>query len=110
MILCSYEVLQVDVELCIYIYFRIDAHLSVKVGDFGFSRDIYNIDYYHLERKTRLPVKWLPPESLFDNKYDEKTDVVCAAYTMFKLAVTTLVTKSFLSDTVGIWCYMLGGF
>ena len=61
-----------------HIHFRIDDHLSVKVGDFGFSRDIYNIDYYRLERKTRLPVKWLPPESLFDNKYNEKTDVVCA--------------------------------
>ena len=84
----------------------------MKVGDFGFSRDIYNIDYYRLERKTRLPVKWLPPESLFDNKYSEKTDVVCVTYwyTMFKLAVTKLVSKLFLSDIVGIWCYMLGGF
>lgn len=69
-----------------YTHSRIDAQLSVKVGDFGFSRDIYNIDYYRLERKTRLPVKWLPPESLFDNKYSEKTDVVGATYTMFMLA------------------------
>ena len=55
---------------------RVNKDLTVKVADFGFSRDIYNIDYYRLERKTRLPVKWLPPECLLDNKFDAKTDVV----------------------------------
>ena len=55
---------------------RVDSQLSIKVADFGFSRDIYNIDYYRLERRTRLPVKWLPPESLFDNIFTEKTDIV----------------------------------
>lgn len=50
--------------------------MMVKVADFGFSRDICSKDYYRLKRKTRLPVKWLPPESLFDCIYSEKTDVV----------------------------------
>jgi AXL receptor tyrosine kinase len=53
----------------------IDDNLSVKVADFGFSRDIYTKEYYRLERRTKLPVKWLPPESLLDNIYNEKTDV-----------------------------------
>ena len=47
------------------------------VADFGLSRDIYSRDYYRLERRVKLPVKWLPPESLHDNMYNEKTDVVC---------------------------------
>ena len=60
----------------IFLLCRVDKDLKVKVADFGFSRDIYSRDYYRLERKTRLPVKWLPPECLLDNKYDVKTDVV----------------------------------
>ena len=79
--------------------YRVDAHLLVKVGDFGFSRDIYNIDYYRLERRTKLPVKWLPPESLFDNKYSEKSDVVCTTHTKFKLAIsTTLIHATFCME------------
>ena len=56
--------------------YRVSEELIVKIADFGFSRDIYNQDYYRLERKARLPVKWLPVESLYDNIYSEKTDVV----------------------------------
>ena len=53
-----------------------DENLNVKVADFGFTRDIYGMDYYRLNRKTKLPVKWLAPESLLDNLFNEKTDVV----------------------------------
>ena len=59
--------------------FRLDCDLTVKVADFGFSRDICSKDYYRLTRRTKLPVKWLAPESLFDNIYNEKTDVVGGA-------------------------------
>ena len=70
---------------CIHVYVlvgacvlvRVDCQLSVKVADFGFSRDVYSREYYRLERRTRLPVKWLPPESLLDNIFNEKSDVVC---------------------------------
>ena len=64
-------------QLCLY---RVDGTLSVKVADFGFSRDVYDQGYYRLERRTKLPVKWLPPESLYDNIYNEKTDVVSSKY------------------------------
>ena len=60
--------------------YRVSEELIVKIADFGFSRDIYDQDYYRLERKARLPVKWLPAESLYDNFYSEKTDVVWVDY------------------------------
>ena len=60
--------------------YRVSEELIVKIADFGFSRDIYNQDYYRLEHKARLPVKWLPVESLYDNIYSEKTDVVWVNY------------------------------
>ena len=60
--------------------YRVSEELIVKIADFGFSRDIYDQDYYRLEHKARLPVKWLPAESLYFNFYNEKTDVVWVDY------------------------------
>ena len=48
----------------------------MRVADFGLSRDVYSKDYYRLERRVKLPVKWLPPESLHDSIFNERTDVV----------------------------------
>lgn len=40
--------------------------LTVKVGDFGMTRDIYETDYYRKGSKGLLPVRWMSPESLKD--------------------------------------------
>ena len=55
---------------------RVDEMLSVKVADFGLARDIYTTEYYRVDQKTTLPVKWMAVESLLDGYFDEKTDVV----------------------------------
>ena len=67
--------------------------MTVKVADFGFSRDICSKDYYRLKRRTKLPVKWLAPESLFDNIYNEKTDVVSHKVVYTKVYKGTLSTR-----------------
>ena len=55
--------------------------MNVKVADFGLSRDIYERDYYSSDdRKAKLPVKWMAPESLEKGHYNTKTDVVSKAY------------------------------
>ena len=56
--------------------YRVDENLTVKVADFGLSRDVYVTDYYVVSHSNPLPVKWLAPESLFDKVFSEKTDVV----------------------------------
>ena len=48
----------------------------VKVADFGLSRDIYSDEYYRLRHKASVPIKWMPPESLYDGYFNQMTDVV----------------------------------
>ena len=46
------------------------------MSDFGLARDVYSSDYYKASKGTKLPVKWMPPETLNDGISNEKTDVV----------------------------------
>ncbi len=48
----------------------------MRVGDFGLARDVYSSDYYRANQGARIPVKWMPPETLTDAISNEKTDVV----------------------------------
>ena len=57
-------------------YLRVDSTLNIKVGDFGLARDVYSSDYYRADKRAKLPVKWMPPETLHDGISNEKTDVV----------------------------------
>ena len=57
---------------------RIDGNLSLKTADFGLSRDINESDYYRSgDKKAKIPIRWMAPESLAKSIYDVKTDVVC---------------------------------
>ena len=55
---------------------RVSETLQIKVGDFGLARDVYSSDYYKASQNAKLPVKWMPPETLHDAVSNERTDVV----------------------------------
>ena len=61
---------------CYTLHHRLDQNMTVKVADFGLSRDVYVTDYYTMRHSVPLPVKWLAPEALFDGHFSQKTDVV----------------------------------
>ncbi|NP_001191466.1 ror precursor [Aplysia californica] len=49
--------------------------LTVKISDFGLSRDVYSSDYYRVQSKSLLPVRWMPPEAILYGKFTTDSDV-----------------------------------
>ncbi|KAH8417209.1 hypothetical protein KR222_006357, partial [Zaprionus bogoriensis] len=60
--------------------------LTVKIGDFGMTRDIYETDYYRKGTKGLLPVRWMPPESLRDGVYASSSDVFSYGVVLWEMA------------------------
>ena len=48
---------------------------TVKICDFGLTRDIYTSDYYKKRGRTFLPVRWMSPESLKHSVLMSHSDV-----------------------------------
>ena len=46
----------------------------VKISDFGLMRHIQG-EIYKVNKGTKLLVKWMAPESLFNSEYTTKSDV-----------------------------------
>lgn len=57
-----------------------------KVADFGFSRDVMINLIYERKSEGRLPIRWMAPESLYDNIYTTKTDVWSYGVLMWEIA------------------------
>lgn len=54
----------------------INNNFTVKIADFGMSREVCAADYYRIgSAKACLPVRWMPPEALLYGKFTVKSDV-----------------------------------
>ncbi|XP_034475478.1 tyrosine-protein kinase transmembrane receptor Ror [Drosophila innubila] len=53
----------------------VNEGLTVKISDFGLSRDIYSSDYYRVQSKSLLPVRWMPSESILYGKFTTESDI-----------------------------------
>lgn len=60
--------------------------LTVKIGDFGMTRDIYETDYYRKGTKGLLPVRWMAPESLKDGVFTSSSDVWSYGVVLWEMA------------------------
>lgn len=67
--------------------------LTVKIGDFGMTRDIYETDYYRKGTKGLLPVRWMSPESLKDGVFTSSSDVF--SYGVVLWEISTLASQPY---------------
>ena len=52
------------------------------MADFGLTEDTYGRNYFRRDKseegsEEKVPVRWMAPESIENDTYNEKNDVVC---------------------------------
>ncbi|KAL0901343.1 hypothetical protein ABMA27_006622 [Loxostege sticticalis] len=83
--------------------------LTVKVGDFGMTRDIYETDYYRKGTKGLLPVRWMSPESLKDGVFSSSTDVWSYGVVLWEMATLAMQPYQGLSNEQVVRYVVSGG-
>ncbi|XP_015211159.1 inactive tyrosine-protein kinase transmembrane receptor ROR1 [Lepisosteus oculatus] len=53
----------------------VGEQLQVKISDLGLSREIYASDYYRVQPKSLLPIRWMPPEAIVYGKFSTDSDI-----------------------------------
>ena len=62
----------------------VDEHFTVKLADFGMSRNLYESHYYKIKGNAILPIRWMATECFY-GMFSEKTDVWAFGITMWEL-------------------------
>merc|ERR1712071_421411 len=83
--------------------------LTVKIGDFGMTRDIYETDYYRKGGKGLLPVRWMAPESLRDGVFTSQCDVWSFGVVLWEMATLASQPYQGLSNEQVLKYVMDGG-
>ena len=60
---------------------RIDGSGVIKVADFGLTEGMYGTNYFRRKKsemrsEEKVPIRWMAPESIEKDIYNESTDVV----------------------------------
>lgn len=42
----------------------VGTNYTIKISDFGMSRSLYSADYYRIEGRAVLPIRWMAWESI----------------------------------------------
>jgi len=82
----------------------------IKVADFGLTEDVYATRYYREEKSKersgeRVPIRWMPPESIENSIYNVKTDVVSAGSTCINQCIHLHYSKPFHQWAFGVTCW-----
>ena len=55
---------------------RIDLHGAIKLADFGTHYNIIRRRKSETGSEEKVPIRWMAPESIENDTYNENTDVV----------------------------------
>ena len=82
----------------------------IKVADFGLTEDMYGTNYFRRRKNVmgneeKVPIRWMAPESIKNDIYNESTDVV-----RYDISISSFYISIIYEclSTVGIWCNCLG--
>uniref|UniRef100_A0A8D3BG99 Receptor tyrosine kinase like orphan receptor 1 n=1 Tax=Scophthalmus maximus TaxID=52904 RepID=A0A8D3BG99_SCOMX len=53
----------------------VGEQLHVKISDLGLSREIYSSDYFCIQPKMLLPIRWMSPEAMTYGKFTSDSDI-----------------------------------
>ena len=62
----------------------VGKNLTVKISDFGMSRNLYESVYYRLRGRAVLPIRWMAMEGFY-GRFSEKTDVWSFGITLWEI-------------------------
>ncbi|XP_041368248.1 discoidin domain-containing receptor 2-like isoform X2 [Gigantopelta aegis] len=63
----------------------VGTNYLIKISDFGMSRSLYSADYYRIEGRAVLPIRWMAWESILLGKFTTKSDVWSFAVTLWEV-------------------------
>ena len=78
----------------------------MKISDFGLSRDIYAADYYRMQTKSLVPLRWMPPESIFFGKFSAESDVWSYGvllWEVYSYGLQVTIDSRYLQTKVQAW-------